>query len=97
MRLQLHSIAPSAAAFIGVGLALSSSASATQIDAASAVRGSLGVSIEDLVLNGSAGASMFILNAGFTLLFGILAIMIGRVNSRIDGRIPYRASSNFAR
>ena len=96
MRLPLHSIAASAAALIGVILAQSSQASTMQIDAASAVRGSLGASLEDLTLSGG-GASVFFLNAGFALLFGLIAFMVRRVDTRRASRIPFRPTSSFAR
>jgi hypothetical protein len=81
MRLHMHSIAASAAVLIGMAL---THASATQIDAdyadytASAVRGSLGVPLEDLTLSSGAGASLFFLNAGFALSFGVIAFMMTR-------------------
>ena len=97
MRLHLQCIVPSAAALIGLALAQSSQAAA-QIDAASAVRGSLGISNENLMLGSSGGASVFLLNAGFALLFGAFALMARRAGKRRgDARIPFRATSNFAR
>jgi hypothetical protein len=39
-------------------------------DSASAVRGSLGVSLEDLSLNNNPGEFSFLLNGGFALLSG---------------------------
>jgi hypothetical protein len=97
MRIQIHSISASAAALIGMAWAQSSQAAATQIDAASAVRGSLGVSLEDLTLSSGAGASVFFLNAGFALLFGLIAFMVSRMDGRQASRIPFRPTSNFAR
>ena len=97
MRLHLQSIVPSAATFIGLALAQSSQAAA-QIDAASAVRGSLGISAEDLLLGSSGAASVFIWNAGFALLFGAFALMARRAGKRRgEARMPFRATSNFAR
>ncbi len=42
-------------------------------DSASAVRGSLGVSLEELGLNNNFGNFSFLLNGGFALLAGALA------------------------
>jgi hypothetical protein len=97
MRLQLPSIAPSAAALIGLALAKGSRAATLPIEAASAVRGSLGVSIEDLVLSGSGGATVFFLNAGCALLFAAAALVVRRRDTRHTTRIPFRPTSNFAR
>jgi hypothetical protein len=44
-----------------------------ETDPASAVRGSLGVSLEDLSLSESLGKLVFLLNGGFALLFGAFA------------------------
>jgi hypothetical protein len=97
MRLHLQSIVASATALIGLAVAHSSQAAA-QIDAASAVRGSLGMSAEDLVLGSSGGASVFLLNAGCALLFGAFALMARRAGKRRgDARLPFRPTSNFAR
>jgi hypothetical protein len=97
MRFQLQSIAPSAAALIGLALAQSSQAASMPIDAASAIRGSLGVSVDDLVLSSSGGASVFFLNAGCALLFGVFVMMARRRNTRYRARIPFRSTSTFAR
>jgi hypothetical protein len=89
MRLHLQSIVPSAAALIGLALAQSSQAAA-QIDAASAVRGSLGISAEDLMLSSGSGAAVFLLNAGCALLFAAFALMVTRMDTRRGGaRIPF--------
>jgi hypothetical protein len=53
-------------------------ASVSQIDPASAVRGSPGVSLENLGLSNDFGKLAFLLNAGFVLLFGLLAVIVGR-------------------
>ena len=42
-------------------------------DSASAVRGSLGVSVEDLSLNSNLGEFSFVANGGFALLSGAFA------------------------
>lgn len=97
MRLHLQSIVPSAAALIGLAFAQSSQAAA-QIDAASAVRGSLGISVEDLMLSSSTGAAVFLLNVGCAVLFGAFALIVTRMDTRRGGaRIPFRPTSNFAR
>jgi hypothetical protein len=48
-------------------------APAVEADPASAVRGSLGVSLEDLSLGNNLGKLVFLLNGGFALLFGAFA------------------------
>jgi hypothetical protein len=97
MRLHLQSIVPSAAALIGLALAQSSQAAA-QIDAASAVRGSLGISAEGLTLGSTGGDSVFLVNAGCALLFAAFALMARRMGTRRgDARVPFRPTSNFAR
>jgi hypothetical protein len=96
MRLHFHTAVPAAFTFVGLIRALGAPASASEVDPASAVRGSLGVSIEDLALSHGAGASVFLLNAGFALLFAALAIASRRANSKAT-HIPFRATSNFVR
>jgi len=46
---------------------------AVEADPASAVRGSLGVSLENLSLSNDLGKLVFLLNGGFALLYGALA------------------------
>jgi hypothetical protein len=46
---------------------------AAEIDPASALRGSLGVSLGDLSLSSNFGRVSLLLNGGFALLFGTLA------------------------
>jgi hypothetical protein len=96
MRLHFHTAVPAAFTFVGLICALSAPASASEVDPASAIRGSLGVPIEDLALGHGAGTSVFLLNAGFALLFATLAIALRRANSKAT-HIPFRATSNFAR
>jgi hypothetical protein len=96
MRLDFHTIVPSAITLIGLVSALSAPASAAEADPASAVRGSLGVSLDELVANG-AGAAVFLLNAGFALLFLAVAIAARRRSARASGHIPFRPTSYFAR
>jgi hypothetical protein len=59
--------APSAGPYYGLEVPT------VEADPASAVRGSLGVSLEDLSLGNSLGKLVFLLNGGFALLFGALA------------------------
>jgi hypothetical protein len=47
--------------------------SAVEADPASAVRGSLGVSLENLSLSNNLGKLVFLLNGGFALLSGAIA------------------------
>jgi len=59
MRLHFHTAVPAAVTLVGLISALSAPASASEVDPASAVRGSLGVSLDDLVLSSGAGATVF--------------------------------------
>jgi hypothetical protein len=95
MRRQINAIVPAAVAILAA-LALTATASAADIDPASAVRGSLGVSIEDLSLDARVGAAVFFLNAGCLLLFAAIALAFTRVKPQMSLRIPFR-SRNFAR
>jgi hypothetical protein len=95
MRLHFHTAVPAALTIVGLICALSAPASAGEVDPASAVRGSLGVSIEDLALSHGAGGSVFLLNAGFAVFSAALAIAMRRANSKAR-HIPFRAT-NFAR
>ena len=54
------------------------------------------VSPSRLSFSHDAGASVFLLNAGFALLFAALAIAWRRANSCKARHIPFRAKSNFA-
>jgi hypothetical protein len=51
-------------------------ASAQEVDPASALRGSLGASLADLSISNHFGALSFLLNGGFALLCGALAILL---------------------
>jgi len=99
MRLHISSAAPAALTLVGLVSALSAHASASEADPASAVRGSLGVPLDDLVLSSGAGTAVFLMNAGFALVFAAICIAVRRANSRKGKHIPFRASSSspFAR
>ena len=97
MRLHFHTAAPAAFTYVGLFCALSASASAGEVDPESAVRGSLGVSIEDLALSHGAGAAVFLLNAGFALLYAALAIALVRRENSKARHVPFPATSNLAR
>jgi hypothetical protein len=99
MRLHFHTAVPAAFTLVGLFCALSARASAGEVDPESAVRGSLGVSLEDLALGHGAGASVFLLNAGFALLFAAICIAVRRANSkaRKARHTPVGATSNLAR
>jgi hypothetical protein len=97
MRLHFHTAVPAAITLVGLVSALSAPASASEADPASAIRGSLGVSLDDLAFSSGAGATVFLMNAGFALLFAAVCIAVGRADSRKDGHIGFRASSKFAR
>ena len=101
MRLRFHTVVPAAFTFVGLIFALSAPASASEIDQASTMVGSLGVSIDDLVFSTDAGPTVFLLNAGCALLFAATCIALmwvdSRKSSRHSGRIPLRSRSDFAR
>jgi hypothetical protein len=97
MRHPFHTVVPSAVALVGLISVLCAPASAGEVDPASAVRGSLGVSVDELVLGGGAGAAVFLLNAGFALMFAAVAIGARRRNPRRGRHIPYKPTSYFAR
>ena len=97
MRLHFHTAVPAAVALLGLVSALGAPASASEVDPASAVRGSLGVSIDDLAFSHGAGATVFLLNAGFALVFAAICIAVRRANSRNSRRLPFRVGSKFAR
>ncbi|HXP66121.1 MAG TPA: hypothetical protein VN815_11645 [Steroidobacteraceae bacterium] len=97
MRLQFHTVVPAAVTLAGLVAALCAPASAGEVDPASAVRGSLGVSLDELVFGNGAGASVFLLNAACTLLFAAVAIAAQRRKPRGTGHIPYKPTSYFAR
>src|ERR1700727_234036 len=97
MRLKFHTVVPAALTLVGLVSALCAPASAGEIDPASAVRGSLGVSLDELVFGNGAGASVFLLNAGFALVFAAVAIRARRRKLRASGHIAYKPTSYFAR
>ena len=97
MRLRFHTVVPAAVTLVGLVSALSAPASASEIDPASAVRGSLGVSLDELVLGNGAGTAVFFLNAAFALIFAAVAIAARRGNPRGTGHIPFKPVSHFAR
>jgi hypothetical protein len=97
MREHFYTVVPVTVTLLGLISALSAQASAGEVDPASAVRGSLGVSLEDLVFGSGAGASVFLLNAGFALVFAAVAIGARRRYTRGAGHIPLRLSRYFAR
>lgn len=53
---------------------------AVEADPASAVRGSLGVSLENLSLKNNLGKLVFLLNGGFALLWGAACFAVARLN-----------------
>jgi hypothetical protein len=97
MRLHFHAAVPAALTLVGLVFAPGAHASASESDPASAVRGSLGVPLEDLVFSNGAGASAFLLNAGFLLVFAAICIAARRTDSRGAKHVPFRAGSKFAR
>jgi hypothetical protein len=97
MRLNFHTAVPAAISLVGLVSALSAPASASETDPASAIRGSLGVSLDDLAFSSGAGATVFLMNAGFALLFAAVCIAVRRADSRTAKHLAFRAGSKFAR
>ncbi len=97
MRLDFHTAVPAAMTLVGLVSALSAPASASETDPASAIRGSLGLSLDDLSFGNGAGATVFLLNAGFALVFAAVCIAVRRSDSRPPKHLAFRASSKFAR
>ena len=75
MRLHLQSVVAAAIASAAVILlfAAINVPDASAIDPTSALRGSLGVSLDDLSLSGNFGRVSLLLNGGFALLFAAFA------------------------
>jgi hypothetical protein len=74
MRTHLQSSATCAAVLAAVAVIfVEIKAPAAEIDPASAVRGSLGVPIQDLSLSNNLGESELLMNGGFALLTGAAA------------------------
>jgi len=92
MRVHFHAAVPAALTLVGLVFAPGAHASASEIDPASAVRGSLGVSLDDL--SASAGTTVFLLNVGFALVFAALCIAVRRADARKRKHIPLRAGSS---
>jgi hypothetical protein len=65
-------------AAMGLLLVAAFSASGSVADPASAVRGSLGTSLEDLGVDNGAGALTLILNGAFALLAGVWVLVLTR-------------------
>jgi len=98
MRLQFHTVVPATFTFVGLVSTLSAPASASEIGRASAMVGSLGAPIDDLVFSTDAGPTVFLLNAGCALIFAAVCIALTWADSRrSSGRIPLRPRSDFAR
>jgi hypothetical protein len=95
MRRHFHAVVPTALALAGSIFALSASTSAAEVDPASDIQGSLGVSIGDL--STSTGATVFLLNLGCVLPFAAICIAVRRADLRKDQRLPFRPGSRFAR
>jgi hypothetical protein len=93
MHLHIHAAAPAALSLIGLASALSAHASASEVDPASAVRGSLGVPLDDLTLSSGAGVTVFLLNAGFFLLFAAICVAVRRAHLHKGKHIPFEAGS----
>jgi hypothetical protein len=85
MNRQLSVAAASAVAVTVVGLFFvdpQALAVATALDPATAVRGSLGVSLEDLDINSTIGGLTLYLNGALALVFGVFAAIVVRTNTR---------------
>lgn len=59
------------------------------------MQGSLGVSFG--YLSTGAGATVFLLNVGYALVFAAICIALRRADLRNSRYLPFRASSKFAR
>jgi hypothetical protein len=82
---QVSVVARSAIALTTVALfALNvhATAATTAVDPSSAVRGSLGVSLEDLAIHSPIGELTLYLNGGMALLFMLLAVVAARAHAR---------------
>jgi hypothetical protein len=85
MRLRLHSVVSNVVVLTSVALLFveqNASAAVPAIDPASAVRGALGVSLDDLMLSNMVGSLSLYLNAGFLLLFFAAAVILTRAHAR---------------
>jgi hypothetical protein len=92
MRLNFHTAVPAVLTLVALVSPLSAHASPSEVDPASAIRGSLGVSLDDL--STSAGTTVFLLNVGFTLVFVAICIAVRRADSRKRKQIPIRTGSS---
>lgn len=83
-----------AASFMAFGVAHA----AIEADPASAVRGALGVSIDNLSINHNFGELAFLLNGGFALVFAAVALFVvarrDRKPIRDHGRFDNLRSGN---
>jgi hypothetical protein len=98
MRIHLPKTMSSTVAFPIVGfllIATNASALASEIDPSSAVRGSLGASLDDLSLGNHFGTVSFLLNGGFALL--CCAIVWFVVARRRQNRKPFMESAKELR
>jgi hypothetical protein len=88
MRFEFRCLAALAVVLAVVGLIFAdlhgSAVLGNEIDASSAVRGSLGISFDDLTPEEAFRSWCFILNGGCVLLFGGAAFIIGRRKKRRD-------------
>jgi hypothetical protein len=86
MNRQLSVAAASAVAVTVVGLFVAAPhamAVASAFDPASAVRGSLGVSLDDLDVKNTIGELTLYVNGALAVLFGIFAAIAARANARM--------------
>jgi len=98
MRPRFHTVVPAAFTILGSISALIAPASASEIDRASAMVGSLGVPVDDLVFSSEAGPTVFLLNAVCALTFAAVCIALTWADSRKRSKhIPLRPRSDFAR
>jgi len=95
MRLHFHAVVPTGLALVGSIFGLSASTSASEVDPASDIQGSLGVSFGDL--STGPGTTVFLLNLGFALVFAAICIAVRRADSHKAKHLPFRANSKFAR
>ena len=95
MSLHFHTVVPTALALVGSSFALSASTSASEVDRASDIQGSLGVSFGDL--STGPGATVFLLNLGCALVFAAIGMALRRADSRRAEHPTFRAGSKYAR
>lgn len=91
MRLHFYTAVPAALTLFGLVSPLSAQTPANEVDPALAAQGALGVAADDL--STSAGITVFLLSAGFALVFAAICIAVRRADSRTGKHIRFKAGS----